>query len=54
MSDAARIIIGTGHAGYTLAREFRKLDEAAPLLLISADDGTSYYKPNLSLSLIHI
>lgn len=51
MSDAARIIIGTGHAGYTLAREFRKLDEAAPLLLISADDGTSYYKPNLSKAL---
>lgn len=45
------VILGTGHAGYTLARELRKLDETVPLLLITADDGASYYKPNLSKAL---
>ena len=42
------IIIGTGLAGYNLAREFRKLDGETPLLLITADDGRSYSKPMLS------
>ena len=42
------VIVGTGHAGYTLAREFRKLDKATPLTLITRDDGASYYKPDLS------
>lgn len=42
------VIIGTGLAGYNLAREFRKLDVQTPLLLITADDGRSYSKPMLS------
>ncbi|WP_145184389.1 NAD(P)/FAD-dependent oxidoreductase [Pseudomonas sp. URMO17WK12:I11] len=42
------VIIGTGLAGYNLAREFRKLDGVTPLLLITADDGRSYSKPMLS------
>ncbi|TBU96498.1 FAD-dependent oxidoreductase [Stutzerimonas kirkiae] len=42
------VIVGTGLAGYTLAREFRKLDETTPLILISADDGEFYSKPVLS------
>lgn len=42
------IIIGTGLAGYGLAREFRKLDKATPLFLITADDGGLYSKPMLS------
>jgi rubredoxin-NAD+ reductase len=42
------VIIGTGLAGYNLAREFRKLDKTTPLLLISSDDGCSYSKPMLS------
>jgi rubredoxin-NAD+ reductase len=42
------VIVGTGHAGYTLAREFRKLDPATPLTLVTRDDGASYYKPDLS------
>ena len=46
--DAPLIIIGTGLAGYNLAREFRKLDSETPLLLITADDGRSYSKPMLS------
>ncbi|MFV3306952.1 NAD(P)/FAD-dependent oxidoreductase [Pseudomonas sp. NY15181] len=49
MSDnAPLVIIGTGLAGYNLAREWRKLDGETPLLLITADDGRSYSKPMLS------
>lgn len=42
------VIVGTGLAGYNLAREFRKLDSQTPLVLITADDGRSYSKPMLS------
>jgi rubredoxin---NAD+ reductase len=42
------VIIGTGLGGYTLAREFRKLDKDAPLTLVTADDGAFYSKPMLS------
>jgi len=42
------VIIGTGLAGYNLARELRKLDGDIPLLLITRDDGRSYSKPMLS------
>ncbi|MDM8563546.1 FAD-dependent oxidoreductase, partial [Candidatus Marithioploca araucensis] len=41
-------IIGTGLAGYTVARELRKLDKDCPLRIISADDGGFYSKPTLS------
>ncbi|MFA0811596.1 FAD-dependent oxidoreductase [Microbulbifer epialgicus] len=47
------VIVGTGLAGYNLAREFRKLDSDTPILLISADDGAFYSKPLLSASLSH-
>jgi rubredoxin-NAD+ reductase len=47
-STAPIIIVGTGMAGYSLAREYRKLDQSAELILISADDGRSYSKPMLS------
>lgn len=46
--QAPVVIVGTGLAGYSLAREFRKLDQATPLVLITADDGHSYSKPMLS------
>ena len=42
------IILGTGLAGYGLAKEFRKHDTDTPLILITADDGRSYSKPMLS------
>ncbi|MGB8338483.1 MAG: FAD-dependent oxidoreductase [Burkholderiales bacterium] len=42
------IIIGSGLAGYTLAREFRKLDKTTPLMLITRDAGDFYSKPMLS------
>jgi rubredoxin---NAD+ reductase len=48
---SAIVIIGTGLAGYTAAREFRKLDGATPLHLISRDAGGFYSKPILSNAL---
>ncbi|WP_323157536.1 NAD(P)/FAD-dependent oxidoreductase [Pseudomonas fulva] len=42
------VIIGTGLAGYNLARELRKFDALTPVLMITADDGRSYSKPMLS------
>lgn len=45
------VILGTGLAGYTLAREFRKLDADTPLVLVTADDGRLYSKPMLSNAL---
>jgi rubredoxin-NAD+ reductase len=42
------VILGTGLAGYGLAKEFRKHDAETPLILITADDGRSYSKPMLS------
>jgi rubredoxin-NAD+ reductase len=45
------VIIGTGLAGYQLAREFRKIDSTTPLHLFSADAGKFYSKPLLSTAL---
>lgn len=42
------VIIGTGLAGYNVAKEFRKLDSETPLIMITADDGANYSKPMLS------
>jgi rubredoxin-NAD+ reductase len=42
------VIVGTGLAGYTLARELRKIDQETPLILLSRDDGHFYSKPMLS------
>ena len=47
-ADAPIIIIGTGLAGYGLAREIRKIDNTTPLCLITQDAGESYSKPMLS------
>ena len=33
------VILGTGLAGYGLAKEFRKSDDSTPLILITSDDG---------------
>ena len=45
------MIVGTGLAGWTLAREFRKLDPHTPIVLISRDEGAFYSKPMLSNAL---
>ena len=46
------VIIGSGLAGYTLAREFRKLDTEQELVMICADDAVNYAKPTLSNALV--
>lgn len=45
------VIIGTGLAGYNLAKEIRKRNKDIPLHLITADGGESYSKPMLSNAL---
>lgn len=45
------VIVGTGLAGYTVARELRRLDTMVPLVLLSQDDGSFYSKPMLSNAL---
>ena len=42
------IIIGSGMAGYTLARELRKLTTGLPIVMVCQDSGDSYAKPTLS------
>jgi len=42
------VIVGSGLSGYSLAREFRKLDKETPLIMVTVDDGHSYSKPMLS------
>ena len=49
-SDAL-VIIGSGLAAYSLAREFRKLDSRSPIVLVTRDDGAFYAKPALSNAL---
>ena len=45
------VIIGSGMAGYTVAREFRKLNTEQELVMICADDAINYAKPTLSNAL---
>lgn len=49
--SAPVIIIGSGLAGYNVAREFRKLDAQTPLVVISRDHARFYSKPMLSNAL---
>ena len=45
------LILGTGLAGYNLAREIRKLDKTTPIVLVSRDAAPFYAKPMLSNAL---
>jgi rubredoxin-NAD+ reductase len=45
------VIIGTGLAGYNLAREIRKYSQDITLTLVTRDDGAFYSKPMLSNAL---
>jgi len=47
------LIIGSGLAGYGVARELRKLAPDIALTMISADAGDFYSKPKLSTALAH-
>lgn len=42
------VIIGAGLAGFTVARELRKLDKTVPLTIVTNCDGGFYSKPMLS------
>jgi len=48
MSSSPVIVIGSGVAGWTTVREFRKLDAHTPVVLVTADSGDFYAKPTLS------
>lgn len=45
------VIVGSGLAGYAVARELRKLDKEIPIMMLSADHGGFYSKPMLSNAL---
>ncbi|TRZ66982.1 MAG: FAD-dependent oxidoreductase [Rhodocyclaceae bacterium] len=45
------VILGSGLAGISVARELRKLDKEVPLTMVTADDGGFYSKPSLSNAL---
>jgi rubredoxin-NAD+ reductase len=49
--NAPVIVLGSGLAGYSFVREWRKLDAETPALMITRDDGHSYSKPLLSTGL---
>lgn len=45
------VIVGSGLAGYTVARELRKRDAQLPLVILSRDEASFYSKPMLSNAL---
>ncbi|MES2296999.1 MAG: FAD-dependent oxidoreductase [Pseudomonadota bacterium] len=47
-TTAPIVIVGSGLAAWTLARELRKLDAHAPLCMVCQDSGDFYSKPALS------
>ena len=50
-AGAPVVIIGSGLGGFTVAREFRKLDKETPLVVLSRDHAGFYSKPMLSNAL---
>ena len=50
--DHPIIIIGSGLAGYNVAREFRKLNADAELIIVADDAADFYSKPMLSNALV--
>ncbi len=47
-SAAPVLIVGAGLAGWTTARELRKLDASVSIVLVTCDGGDFYAKPTLS------
>lgn len=45
------IVIGGGTAGWTAIEALRKLDDKLPIMLITADSGDRYMKPQLSIAI---
>ena len=48
MSNAPVLVLGSGLAGWTVIKEFRKHDTHTPVMLVTADTGDAYPKPALS------
>jgi len=51
MANSPVVIVGSGLAGYGVARELRKLDAERALFIVSRDDARAYSKPMLSNAL---
>ncbi len=51
MLESPIVIVGSGLAGYGVARELRKLAPDRELVIVSRDDARSYSKPSLSNAL---
>jgi len=51
MAERSVLIVGSGLAGYAVARELRKLNDAVQITMLSADHGGFYSKPMLSNAL---
>lgn len=45
------VILGSGLAGYAVARELRKIDSQVPIVLVTENGGEFYSKPTLSNAL---
>jgi len=50
--DGPVLVVGSGLAGWSVVREFRKLDTTTPVLMMTADAGDFYAKPALSNALV--
>ncbi len=50
-SSDAVVVVGSGLAGYNMARELRKLDANVPIVVVSRDHAGFYSKPMLSNAL---
>lgn len=50
--DGPVVVVGSGLAGWSAVREFRKLDTTTPVVMITADAGDFYAKPSLSNALV--
>ena len=48
MTDAPVVVLGSGLAGWTSIKEFRKHDSQTPVVLVTASSGDAYPKPALS------
>jgi rubredoxin-NAD+ reductase len=51
LPGAPLVVVGTGLAGWTTVREFRKLDSVTPVIVVTANNGDFYAKPSLSNAL---
>ncbi|MBL8446108.1 MAG: FAD-dependent oxidoreductase [Zoogloeaceae bacterium] len=49
--EANLVIVGSGLAGYSLLREFRRFDSVTPVTVLTADDGAAYSKGDLVVGL---